>query len=451
VGILDAALLAALIATAIVWMLPRNGWHPRWLAAACALILAVAQLLVEGAYWQFIAAYGAVAVAFAWRGIARRRPASPSRPRLRTVAMIALAGLALGPWLIAPAVPNLPRPSGPYAVGSAIYRWVDPARPELASANVAGPRNVVAQIFYPAVPGTGGAPPPYIDGLGELPESVAGLPRWFMRGFGRIDSHVRLGATLSPARQSWPLLLFSPGYGAPRAYYTSLAADLASRGMIVMVFDHPFESAVTRLANGRVVAASDGFAKIAGDPAREAAFMVAEQDVRAHDLRFGLDRLLAVPPFAGRIRRDRVVAGGHSFGGAAAVTAAMQDARIAAAINIDGTIYGDVSALRLTRPFLLIESDFAASPHGDQYRAAADRLMATAPGAARYDLAGANHFSFTDGPLFFAPLGRKLLGMVLGGGRDTAEVHRLAADLVERFVAAGGCTDRLCPRGVQRR
>jgi dienelactone hydrolase len=447
---LDTVLLVAVVVTGAIWMLPRIRWQLRWLAAAVALLLFGSQLLLEGFYWQFGGAYVVLAIVLAWRYYSLRRSASISpRPRWRIAAMVVLLGLTAGPWLVAPAVPRLTHPSGPYPVGTSIHRWVDPSRAELASSHFGGRRNVVAQIFYPAAQDSGGGPPPYIDGLGELPKSVAGLPRWFMRGYGLIDSHARQGATLSAAKPNWPLILFSPGYGAPRAYYTSLATDLASRGMIVMLFDHPFESAVTRLAGGRIATNLDGFAKIAGNRAREAAFMVAEQEVRARDLRFGLDRLLVQQPFAGRVRMDRIVAGGHSFGGAAGVVAATQDSRIIAAFNIDGTVYGDVSRLRLAKPFLLIESDVGVSPHGDQYRAAADRLMATAPQAARYVLVGANHFSFTDGLLFFAPLGRSLLGLALGGGRDTGEVHQRTARLIEEFVSNNGCGLTACSRATQ--
>jgi dienelactone hydrolase len=260
-----------------------------------------------------------------------------------------------------------------------------------------------------------------------------------MKGYDRIDDHARLDARISDEKQRWPLLLFSPGNGAPRDYYTGLATELASRGIIVLVFDHPFESAVTRLADGTIVtgAASEArFRKIAGDPSREDAFMAAEQNLRADDMRFSLSRLLANPAFAPHIQTDIIVAGGHSFGGASAVTAAANDARIKAAINIDGTVYGDASGSHLEKPFLLIESDHRVSPHGEKYLEGAKRLMATASPTARYELRGSNHFSFTDGPLFFSWPGQVLLGAALGGGRDTSEVHRSTAGLITEFVKA---------------
>lgn len=437
---LDALLLATLLLASGAWLSLRTGSAARWIILALAAALAIAQTYLEGSYWQFWSAYGVLALIVVWRLLRSgvRRTGS-SRFPVRRLAAVPVAALVIGPWLIAPAIPSLPLPSGPYAVGTSIFRWVDTARPELAAADPSGRRNVVAQLFYPARPASGGDHSPYIDGMGHLPDSVAGLPSWVMKGYDRIDDHARLDARISDEKARWPVLLFSPGNGAPRAYYTGLATELASRGIIVLVFDHPFESAVTRLADGRIVtdaASTASFRKIAGDPSREDAFMAAEQTVRADDIRFGLSRLLANPAFAAHIQTDTIVAGGHSFGGASAVTAAGHDARIKAAINIDGTIYGDASGSRLAKPFLLIESDHSASPHGKKYLEGAKRLMATASPAARHELRGANHFSFTDGPLFFSWPGQVLLGVALGGGRDTSEVHRTTAGLIAAFVEA---------------
>jgi dienelactone hydrolase len=437
---LDAFLLATLLLASGAWLSLRTGAAARWIILALAAALAVAQVFLEGCYWQFWSGYGVMAMIVAWRILrsGTRQTSSSHFPVHRLVAALG-AALIIGPWLIAPAIPGLPLPSGPYPVGTSIFRWVDKSRLELAAADLSDRRNVVAQVFYPAIRASGGEHPPYIDGIGNLPDSVAGLPSWVMKGYDQIDDHARLDARISDEKARWPVLLFSPGNGAPRAYYTGLATELASRGIIVLVFDHPFESAVTRLADGRVVtdaASAARFRKIAGDPSREDAFMAAEQNLRADDMRFGLSRLLANSAFAAHVQTDIIVAGGHSFGGASAVTAAANDAHIRAAINIDGTIYGDASGSRLEKPFLLIESDHSASPHGKKYLEGAKRLMATASPAARYELRGSNHFSFTDGPLFFSWPGQVLLGMALGGGRDTSEVHRSTARLITEFVKA---------------
>ena len=42
-----------------------------------------------------------------------------------------------------------------------------------------------------------------------------------------------------------------------------------------------------------------------------------------------------------------------------------EDPRVVAAANIDGTPYGDLPDRKLTRPFLLLQSDYAETHHGD--------------------------------------------------------------------------------------
>ncbi len=115
-------------------------------------------------------------------------------------------------------------------------------------------------------------------------------------------------------------MIFSPGYGAPRAVYTGLATRLASRGFVVFALDHPYESAVTQLPDGRVVGTREIF--LPGDRDRTR-YMVRQQVVRVADVRFVIDQLahseaLSPPLRGGRIDASKVAVIGHSFGGAAA-------------------------------------------------------------------------------------------------------------------------------------
>ena len=343
-------------------------------------------------------------------------------------AAVLLAGAAVLPWLVAPAVPVLPRPTGPHAVGTHVFRWTDANRPELARPGQR--RSVVAQLWYPAAPG-GRRAPPYIDGLGRLPPSVAGLPSQLMRAYGRIDVHARGDAPVAPERPRWPLVLFSPGAEATRAFYSGLAAELASRGVAVVVLDHPYESAVTQLADGRLVIDAHRFHSVAGDPVRSQAFMADEQGVRAADLAFTLDQLGRELGWRDRLALDHVTAAGHSFGGASAIEFWTHDPRAASAVNLDGTLYGDPAAGRArSGPVTVVESDGALTTHGETYQAGLARLakgLGRAPEVVR--IPGASHFSFTDAPAFVAWPVRLILPKVFGR-RDAAEVQRLAADRI---------------------
>ncbi len=113
-----------------------------------------------------------------------------------------------------------------------------------------------------------------------------------------------------------------------------------------------------------------------------------------------------------------------------------EDPRVVAAANIDGTPYGDLPDRQLTRPFLLLQSDYAETHHGDLFINGNGKLLArmTAPGF-RYEIKHANHYSFTDAPLFFAPPGRWLLTQVMGGGRGPAATQQATADILAAFLS----------------
>lgn len=408
------------------------------LGAAAALSAGFAlQLAVEGFYWQFAPAYVVAAVS---TGLSLR-PARPARLGWIATAALALAVLfTAGPWLLFTPVPALPAPTGPYAVGAQVFRWIDVGRPETATQDPSDRRNVVVQAWYPAARDAKGAGLDYIDGLGRLPPKVSLIPRFLMRAYGRIDTHAVAGAPMAVDRATWPVVLFSPGADASRAFYSGLAADLASRGFVVLVLDHPYDSAVTQLADGRLVAT---LTDLPPGEASQMSYMATKQAIRAADFRFVVDQIDRPGAFAGpldgRLDRARIAAAGHSFGGAAAVAATQGDSRLLAAVDIDGTFYGGIGDKGLDRPFLLVESDHAETRHGDRYTEGVDRLFAhmRAP-SRRIEIKRANHFSFTDAPLFLAPPARWAAARVIGGELGPARTQRRTAEVMTAFLKGAG-------------
>lgn len=436
---LDVLLLAITLAAAITASLGPRSRRASVVLLAAAAILAIAQRVVEGAYLHLWPAY----VLWGLAALLVLRPSLLARPRGRLLNRLLIVAASFGtiaPWMIAWPVPSLPTPTGPYAVGTEIFPWVDPAREEIATPEPNDKRNVVAQLFYPADAGARRPAAPYIDGLGALPARVSLIPRMLMRRYDRLDTHAALSAPVSGARRGWPVILLSPGYGAPRAFYTGLATELASRGFVVAAVDHPFEAAITRLADGRLATPGPKYLHFKGDHAAQQAFMARQQGVRAADLRFVLDQLgrpeIVGARLAGRLDLEHAAAIGHSFGGAAAIAAMAGDPRLRAAVNIDGTLYGDLPEQRLTRPVMLIQSDAGETQHGEQFVSGAARLFEhMQANGRRYEIKRANHFSFTDAPLFFAPPARWALSVLIGGERGPAETQRITADLVSAFLS----------------
>ena len=84
-----------------------------------------------------------------------------------------LIGLALVLLLAFSIIPQLaiPAPTGPYAVGQTIFRWVDTSRPEVMTSDPDDFREVIATIWYPAEPGTG-TKSPYFPGLSKVSKAL---------------------------------------------------------------------------------------------------------------------------------------------------------------------------------------------------------------------------------------------------------------------------------------
>ncbi|MEU1213909.1 alpha/beta hydrolase family protein [Streptomyces sp. NPDC005791] len=294
----------------------------------------------------------------------------------------------------------LPRPTGPYAVGTETLHLTDHSRTD-PWVPEAGDRELMVSVHHPARQGGTGTSTPYMS-TREAEALLAGL------GLGddapaavsSLGTHARTGAVT--ARGRFPLVLLSPGFGHPRALLTSLAEDLASRGYVVASVDHAYESTGTAFPGGRILpcAACDAV-EAAPDEAAERAVVRTVSTGRAADLSFVLDRLTGPRPVwehARMIDRRRVAAVGHSIGGSAAASTMLADRRVDAGINMDGTFCERIPASGLgERPFMMLGTA-SHSPGGrdDSWDEAWQRL----DGWKRWlGVEGSGHSSFTDVPV----------------------------------------------------
>lgn len=432
-SLIDALVAIVAIGCAVaVLCTSRIGRAPAFAVLGALAVGAAIQWLLEGFYWQFVPTYLLVG-ATAWF-VAARPSERGGRIAARTGIGLLVVAAAFA-WVPVP-VPTLPAPSGPYPVGTETFRWVDPDRPETATDDPVDRRNVIAQAWYPAAEPTGNGSQ-YLDGLGRLPRRVSLIPSFLMRGYDRIDTHGDHRASLGRDRDRWPVVLFSPGYGAPRAFYTGLVAELASRGFVVLAVDHPYEADVTELADGRIATPLQDFPV---DEAEGERVMIEQQALRAADLRFVIDQLdrpgALGPRLSGHLDTEHIAAIGHSFGGAAAAAAAADDERIRAAANIDGTLYGDLPERPLRQPFLLVQSEYAETDHSPKFldRNAA-LLGGLRSGGFRFEIGDANHYSFTDVPLFLSGPGRFALAQMIGGSRGPVATQRATVDILVAFLS----------------
>ncbi len=159
----------------------------------------------------------------------------------------------------------LPEPTGDHPVGTDVIVVTDAER---------GGRSIPAQLWYPAETDEG-QPAPYAP-----PATTAYLASTLAVPEADIEAIVT-HATLAPdvaAGGPFPVVLFSPGYGATRTTYSGLVTDIASHGYIVVVTDHPGDGSRVEFPDGSTVAAtppSEG----EFDPAALVATRVADNEV----------------------------------------------------------------------------------------------------------------------------------------------------------------------------
>ncbi|MFE9422623.1 alpha/beta hydrolase family protein [Kitasatospora sp. NPDC006697] len=316
---------------------------------------------------------------------------------------------------------DLPRPTGPNAVGRQLLHLVDQDRPDPWVPS-AGPRQLMVSMYYPAVPGTGG-PAPYttpeaarlmLDG--HLPgntvptEAVTGVGTW-----SRSDALPRHGR--------FPLVLLSPGLKMPRTELTSLAEDLASRGYVVALVDHTYENTGTTFPDGQTLTC----AAICFTPPPDGPAVIEAS--RAKDMSFVVDRLTdrSHPAwrYAHLIDTHRIGIAGHSLGGATAVPALATDARIRAGVDLDGTMYYPVPAGGLGgKPFMMMGHPL---PAGQVDTSWTDGWAALDGWKRWLTVAGSDHGTFTDDNLLLAGLGYP---------NPTSITPERGIDLTREYVAA---------------
>ncbi|HVQ90934.1 MAG TPA: alpha/beta hydrolase [Mycobacteriales bacterium] len=303
----------------------------------------------------------------------------------------------------------LPAPSGRYPVGSDTLHLVDRSRPD-PWVPAAGPRELMVSMFYPARPGPGPRARYATIDEARLLLAAQGLADLVPAAtFSGIRTNSRVGARPAPGR--FPLVVLSPGLGAPRYTLTSLAEDLASRGYVIAAVDHAYESVGTAFPGGRLLTCVLCAAETE-DQLRQGAVG------RGRDVSFVLDQLTGrhpAWPYAGLIDRSRIGMAGHSYGGASALSAMAGDRRIRAGANMDGAFHDPVAAAGLGgRPFLLLGTDAVHRPGGTD-RSWDDTWPRLAGWKRWLTVAGADHNSFTDFSGLSGQLG--LPGPALPGDR----------------------------------
>lgn len=227
---------------------PRRGIVGLLLAAALFV-----QLQFEGFRWQMIPLYLAgIGLAVGDLIFLERRLVWSSRLLRFLLGTVGLL-LAVALPTVLP-VPELPMPSGPEAIGTYTVDLIDRSRDELWGPPPAGgPRELVAQVWYPKSGDGDGVRPPWSEDWEYVAPGISrqlGLPSWFLDHTQYSLSHAEIDVPLEAG--TFPVLIYSHDWGGVRTNTLNQIEHLVSNGYIVIAPDHTYGSVATVFDDGDV-------------------------------------------------------------------------------------------------------------------------------------------------------------------------------------------------------
>ena len=336
---------------------------------------------------------------------------------------------------------TLPAFTGPHSVGVRFFAWIDEARVETASPNETDYREVAVQVWYPATVESTDRNALYIPELKEMLSASASLPtdeQKFVKAhevLGNTATNSVPGAKILESVRPWPVILFSPGGNVSRHSQTALAERLASQGFVFVSMSHPYSTMDVAPVSGFSMSIDWGLDQEDDQAALAADNHLAE--VLAGDAAFVLRQLRNLgedhDPFKGTLDLSKVGIAGHSRGGTTVGRACASNPDIVACAVIDNIGPDREQKTGVKPPFLTLRSSW------DEERIAILHDYLNRTGSVAYDveLAGSNHFSCTDLPLFMHDLrvdgiepadGIDACAKILASFFDAYLIRRIAPD-----------------------
>ena len=262
------------------------------------------------------------------------------------------------PQLKISAAPFL-RPSGPYAVGTHEYLWIDENRQDPFISDPHVRRHLIARIWYPAEAVAGAAAAPYIRDPNEFDEKSE------YRAFQNVKTNAITDAPFAKSAVPFPVLVYQPGGGTQRFIATFETEEIASQGYVVVAVDHPGFSETVLFPDGTPFK-PDRLLR----PEQKGDF---REDVKENwawlndevfptwtaDAHYTLDKIEELNKTPGQtfyqhLDLSRIGMFGWSFGGAESMEMSIDDPRVKAVIDQDGQLFGSARTKGTSRPFMMM-------------------------------------------------------------------------------------------------
>jgi len=346
-------------------------------------------------------------------------------------------------------------PLGEYGVASSTMELVDTSRND-TYAPVPEHRRIMVSAYYPATSLKKCQPVilPYMTSATaaayDQMYAPLGIPNGTFASF-ELSTCAFPRKDRSRKFNGFPIILFSPGLGNSRLMYGAMAQSLASHGFVVITMDHAYDAAIVEYPDKTVALAVD----IESDEQIE-----ADVVVRQHDVSFLIDQLhdcsirqRLFHDIADTKSLDNILMAGHSLGGATAAAAMLADTRVAAAVNLDGTLFGDILHKNFTSPFMIMSHQGKNLSTDASWTQAWSNAMGT---KLAVTLNGTEHGSYTDLPLLANTLGltgnvSAEIGELLGTMDGVRAIELVNAFVLQFFNFARGASKTLLPAGMARK
>lgn len=337
---------------------------------------------------------------------------------LRVFAVLVLCvvlavGVLLGSlWLEHSFWSELPKPTGPFAVGRVVFDWVDIKTSDDLAPMPRTRRELLVWVWYPAASDRSAL----VDEYMSAPQRTAIarqrgvlLSDFLTRDLSKVRAHSLRNADVSPQQQSYPVVIMRAGASLEVANYSSLAEELASHGYVVVGVDAPYRTGIVSFPDGRIIKRipqnnPEACLEKTGQERDRCASRLLT--VWSLDIAYVLDRLAELNTsdpsgkFTAKLDMSRVGVFGHSFGGAQATQFCSEDSRCKAAIDLDGAPHGSVIQTGIKRPFMFLLSDHSreSDPQTQQIKADIQSIYERIPANERLYvwIRGSNHFTFSD-------------------------------------------------------
>ncbi|HEX2945560.1 MAG TPA: isoform II [Clostridia bacterium] len=317
-----------------------------------------------------------------------------------TIFLILMFAISTAAALLFPVI-DLPKPTGPYSVGTTLLAFTDTSRKETHT--VPGePRKIPVQIWYPASESAGKERAKWLgnDKMCEIFARCKHVPD-ILGQLNFIKTNSYLDAGLSSKEDKYPVILFSGGGAMFNGQNAIQMEELASHGYVVCAVGHPYDDFVCIYPDGSVVsydpehlsalgadtgkaikAAKKKYGSVDNDTEfdnnpefnrdviRSCRLNNADAILWGEDMSFAADELFKLNSgdsstavkspadikgmFKGRLDTSNLGIFGHSFGGAAAGEACLHDNRFKAFVNMDGSPFGTAVDNVIRQPFMIL-------------------------------------------------------------------------------------------------